>query len=125
MIPLEARTKKGDKFFAEGRAHEAKKEWDLALESYEQALAEDLGYVAYQIPVERTGFQVSQAHVDAGLQIRRQGPARRGPGGVSEGVRDQSRVGDCGSGDPGDPGNHARERKRVETTGRKQRPKSC
>ena len=31
MLPLEARTRKGDKFLSEGRSHEAKKEWDAAL----------------------------------------------------------------------------------------------
>ena len=72
-IPLEARTKKGDRFFAEGRVHEAKKEWDQALESYEQALAEDPAEIAYQISVERTRFQASQIHLDAGLQIRAKG----------------------------------------------------
>ena len=35
MLPLEARTKKGDKLLAEGRIHEQKKEWDAALEYYE------------------------------------------------------------------------------------------
>ena len=38
MLPLEAKTKKGDKFLAEGRVHEQKKEWDAALEAYDKAL---------------------------------------------------------------------------------------
>src|SRR5438034_454171 len=38
LTPLEARTKRGDKFFAEGRAHETKKEWDAALVSFQQPL---------------------------------------------------------------------------------------
>ncbi len=41
MVPLHASTKKGDKYFAQGRVHEAKKEWDAALEVYEKALSED------------------------------------------------------------------------------------
>ena len=41
MAPLQARTRKGDKYLAEGRAHEAKREWDAALEAYEKALSED------------------------------------------------------------------------------------
>ena len=40
-LPLQARTKKGDRLLAEGRAHELKKEWDAALESYQKALSED------------------------------------------------------------------------------------
>ena len=39
MLPLRARTKKGDKFLSQGRLHEQKKEWDEALENYEKALA--------------------------------------------------------------------------------------
>ena len=42
LAPLQARTRKGDKYYADGRAHEAKKEWDAALESYEKALSEVL-----------------------------------------------------------------------------------
>src|SRR3954463_390070 len=33
MAPLQARTRKGDKSLADGRAHEAKREWDAALEA--------------------------------------------------------------------------------------------
>ena len=38
MVPLEARTRKGDRYLAEGRIHAAKKEWDAALVNFEQAL---------------------------------------------------------------------------------------
>ena len=41
LAPLEAKTRKGDKFFSQGRVEEAKKNWDAALEDYEKALAED------------------------------------------------------------------------------------
>ena len=33
LVPLEARTKKGDRFLGQGRAAESKKEWDAALEA--------------------------------------------------------------------------------------------
>src|SRR5665647_3875197 len=33
-LPLEARTKKGDKYLTEGRLHEQKKEWDAAAASH-------------------------------------------------------------------------------------------
>ena len=72
-IPLEARTKKGDKYLATGRASEAKKEWDAALESYEQALSEDPADVVYQMAAEKSRFQAAQAHIDKGLKIRNQG----------------------------------------------------
>ncbi len=70
---LEARTKKGDKYLAEGRASEAKKEWDAALESYEKALSEDPSDMVYQMAAEKARFQAAQGHVDKGLKIRSQG----------------------------------------------------
>jgi len=73
IAPLEARTKKGDKYFAQGRIHEAKKEWDAALESYEKALSEDPAEVVYQIGADKARFEASQVHVESGLNIRAQG----------------------------------------------------
>ncbi len=70
---LEARTRKGDKLLAQGRKHEQKKDWDKALELYEQALAEDAGDSSYLIGVRRVRFQAGQAHVDRGQRIRGQG----------------------------------------------------
>jgi general secretion pathway protein D len=72
-VSLEARTKKGDKYLAEGRGSEAKKEWDAALESYEKALSEDPSDVVYQMAAEKARFQAAQAHVDKGLKTRNQG----------------------------------------------------
>src|ERR1039458_4958775 len=72
-VPLEARTKKGDKYLASGRASEAKKDWDGALESYEQALSEDPSEVVYQMSAQKARFQAAQAHVDKGLKTRNQG----------------------------------------------------
>ena len=73
MAPLEARTRKGDKFYAEGRAHEAKKEWDAALESYERALSEDPAEMVYQMGQQKAAFQAGEMHVDRGLKLRAQG----------------------------------------------------
>ena len=73
VVSLEARTKKGDKYLAEGRASEAKKEWDAALESYEKALSEDPSEMVYQMATEKARFQAAQGHVDKGLKIRSQG----------------------------------------------------
>ena len=72
-VPLEARTKKGDKYLATGRGSEAKKEWDAALESYEKALSEDPSDVVYQMAAEKARFQAAQGHVDKGLKTRSQG----------------------------------------------------
>src|SRR5436305_6753607 len=73
MLPLEARTRKGDKYLNEGRVHEQKKEWDAALEAYGRALSEDPADILYQMANEKTRFQTAQSHVDKGLRIRAQG----------------------------------------------------
>ena len=73
MLPLEAKTKKGDKYLAEGRAHELKKEWDAALEDYEKALSEDPAEIVYQMASTKARFQAAQSHVDKGLKLRSQG----------------------------------------------------
>src|SRR5215469_2801460 len=72
-VPLEAKTRKGDKFLAEGKAAEAKKDWDKALENYEKALSEDPSEVIYQIAAEKARLQASQTHVDKGLKLRDEG----------------------------------------------------
>ncbi|HEY1220548.1 MAG: cohesin domain-containing protein [Bryobacteraceae bacterium] len=73
LAPLEAKTRKGDKFLAEGRIAEGKKDWDTALAAYEKALSEDPGEMNYQMPAEKARFQCAQMHVDAGLRLRGQG----------------------------------------------------
>jgi general secretion pathway protein D len=73
MLPLEAKTKKGDKYLAEGRIHEQKKEWDAALQSYEQALSEDPSEIIYQMASTKVHFQAAQSHIDKGLKLRSQG----------------------------------------------------
>jgi general secretion pathway protein D len=74
MAPmLEARSRKGDKYFAEGKQHELKKEWDAALESYGKALSEDPGDIAYQMCEMRARAAAAQSHVDRGMKLRSQG----------------------------------------------------
>jgi len=73
MLPLEAKTRKGDKFLAEGRAHEDKKEWDAALQDYERALSEDPGDLNYQMAAQKARFEASSWHVTRGNSVRAQG----------------------------------------------------
>src|ERR1022692_3702602 len=73
MLPLEARTKKGDKFLAEGRVHEQKKEWDEALEAYAKALSEDPADIVYEMAETKIHFLAAQSHIDKGLKLRSQG----------------------------------------------------
>src|ERR1035441_3426974 len=72
-LPLEARTKKGDKFLAEGRLHEQKKEWDEALEAYEKAFSEDPADIVYQMASTKIHFMAAQSHIDQGLKQRSAG----------------------------------------------------
>src|SRR5689334_21816082 len=71
--PVEARTRKGDKLAAQGRTREMRKDWDAAVELYEQALSEDPGDAGYQLYVNRARFQAGQAHMDQGVALRSQG----------------------------------------------------
>src|SRR3954452_11663929 len=73
MLPLEARTRKGDKYLTEGRLHEQKKEWDAALELYEKALSEDPADILYQMAATKIHFQAGQFHIDKGLKLRSEG----------------------------------------------------
>jgi general secretion pathway protein D len=73
VLPVEARNRQGDKFLAQGRSHEEKKEWDAALEAYEKALSEDPAELVYQMAVEKARFQTGQVHIDRGLKLRAQG----------------------------------------------------
>lgn len=70
---LEARTRKGDKLLKDGRLAEAKRDFDTALELYEQALVTDPQDTGYLLAVRRVRFQAGQAHVDAGMKLREQG----------------------------------------------------
>ncbi|HEY1637895.1 MAG TPA: cohesin domain-containing protein [Rhizomicrobium sp.] len=73
IAPLEARTKKGDKFFSQARVEEAKKNWDGALENYEKAMAEDPAELSYSMAADKARFQAAQGHIDQGLKVRGQG----------------------------------------------------
>ncbi len=69
-VGLLARTRKGDRYLAQGRTAEIGKDYDQALLLYEQALSEDPADSGYQLAMRRVRFQTSQAHVDRGLKFR-------------------------------------------------------
>jgi len=73
LPPAEARTRKGDKFLSQGRAYEAKKELDEALDAYNKAYAEDPADIVYQMAAEKCRFQTAQSHIDKGIRIRARG----------------------------------------------------
>ncbi|HTP34336.1 MAG TPA: cohesin domain-containing protein [Candidatus Acidoferrales bacterium] len=73
VAPLQAKTRKGDKYLAEGKAHEEKKEWDAALEAYGKALSEDPSEITYQMAEYKCRFQTSAWHIYQGQKLRNQG----------------------------------------------------
>ena len=72
-LPGEAGTRKGDKFLKQAQAAEVRKDWDLALQLYKQAVDEDPRDSGYLIGMQRTRFQASQMHVERGRQSRADG----------------------------------------------------
>ena len=70
---LEARTRKGDKFLRDGRAAEAKGDWDAALKLYEQAVDQDPMEVTYLVVMRKARFEAGQKHVNAGQKLRVEG----------------------------------------------------
>jgi general secretion pathway protein D len=71
--PAAARTRKGDKFLAQGKDREVHKDWDGALDFYQKALEEDPTDPGYQLEVHQARFQASEAHVKLGLKLRKDG----------------------------------------------------
>ncbi len=65
--------RKGDQYLATGKAAEARREYDTALENYEKALATDPSEAVYQLHVRRLRFAAAQTHIDAGQKIRANG----------------------------------------------------
>jgi general secretion pathway protein D len=72
-VPAAARTRKGDKFLAQGKERAARKDWDGALDFFQKALAEDPGDPGYELEVHQARFQASEAHVQEGLKLRKAG----------------------------------------------------
>jgi general secretion pathway protein D len=72
-LPGQAGTRKGDKFLKQAQAAEVRKDWDLALQLYKQAVDEDPRDSGYLIGMQRTRFQASQMHVERGRQSRADG----------------------------------------------------
>ena len=78
-VPLEARTRKGDRFFREAQDAEIKKDWDTALQFYLQAVDEDPRDTGYLIGLQKARFQSANKHVE-------RGQARRADGKLDEAI---------------------------------------
>ena len=67
---LPGASRKAKRFYEQGRRAEVQKDYDGALQLYEQAQVEDPGDNRYQLSVRRMRFVAAQAHVDAGRRLR-------------------------------------------------------
>src|SRR3984957_277562 len=66
---LEATNRKGDKLFKLGVQAEARKEYDKALEYFQQALDIDPKETTYELAARRARAEAGQAHVEAGKKL--------------------------------------------------------
>ena len=69
----EAGGRKAKKLYNQGRGAELAKDYDQALELYEQAVAENPVDQRYELAARRMRFVAGQAHVDRGHRLRRRG----------------------------------------------------
>ncbi len=70
---FEADNRKADKFYKLGAQAEARKDYDQALEYYEQAQKLDPKDAAYELAARRARFESSTAHVEAGNKLKKAG----------------------------------------------------
>jgi general secretion pathway protein D len=70
---LDASTRKGDKLLKLGQQAEAHKEYDQALEYFQQALKEDPKDASYELSTRRARFEAGTAHLDAGNKLQKAG----------------------------------------------------
>ncbi len=73
LEPAQARTRKGDRLLAQGRAAEQANELDKALDFDQQALAEDPSDTQYQLETRRVRFKVGEMYIEKGRRIRGEG----------------------------------------------------
>jgi general secretion pathway protein D len=66
---LEASNRKGDKLYKLGEQAEARKDYDKALQYYQQALDLDPKETTYELAARRTRAEAGEAHVDAGKKL--------------------------------------------------------
>jgi general secretion pathway protein D len=70
---LQARTKKGDKLLKLGQDAEAKKDFETALNYYQQAVSQDPKDTAYQVGSRRARSEAGLARVDTGMKLKKAG----------------------------------------------------
>src|SRR5437868_5497081 len=78
-VPLQARTRKGDRLYKQAQEAEIKKDWDTALQFYLQAVDEDPKDTGYLIGLQKSRFESAGRHVE-------RGQARRADGKLDEAI---------------------------------------
>jgi general secretion pathway protein D len=71
-VSAPASARKARNLYDQGRKAEVEKNYDRALELYEQAMSEDPKHQRYELASRRMRFMAAQAHVDRGQQLRDQ-----------------------------------------------------
>jgi tetratricopeptide (TPR) repeat protein len=72
-VSASASARKAKSLYEQGRKAEVEKNYDRALELFQQALSEDPGHQRYDLAARRMQFMAAQAHVDRGQQLRDEG----------------------------------------------------
>ncbi len=72
-VSLDASNRKGDKLYKLGVAAETRKEYDKALEYFEQAQKSDPKEPTYELATRRARFESGSAHVEAGKKLQKAG----------------------------------------------------
>ncbi len=70
---VDAKSRKGDKIWKQGKEAEDRREFDKALDLYEKALNEDPSNPSFLLSVRKIRFQAGQSHVDKGKKLRVEG----------------------------------------------------
>ncbi len=70
---LAKKNKKGDKYLQLGREAEARKDFEQALDLFNQALSENPSDAAYILAMRRARFEAAEMHVQAGQKMRDNG----------------------------------------------------
>ncbi len=73
VIPAEAKTRKGDKYYKAGQKAEMGQDPETALEQYEMALKEDPTDTAYQMAQRRTRFAAAAGRINRAQKLRETG----------------------------------------------------
>ncbi len=73
VLPIHARTRKGDRLLAQGRTAEEQDRLDEALDFDRAAMAEDPSDALYQLTLRRVRFKAGEMHVKEGRKIRTEG----------------------------------------------------